>query len=347
MSKCIYLKNAEKELTFTAEEHIFPAGIGGITKLKLGMVSDEFNTKIFSPIELEFMRNSPVSLPRQFLGPGKRGSLSEKKATKSNIHVLYKETNQEASLGYISLGRPYYISQIKIINQKEIHLSFNRQDGEYMQQVANFANQMKMFKNQYITILDNSLPENDILFGFFNGKWYLAKHNNSPEVLLPEFISKIIGAIIDMEQQPQYDSSCVTCHQQVSFNINSTYRVCAKTAFNFLAHSKGKNFVLQDCFDSVREWIVKGGDNEYVQMINLSEFKMNKDMLFPRDSHWILMSKMLNSLVGMVCFYGNFLYRVRLCDKLQTNYETDGFICDWRSRKEYKLIEFINKLCEN
>lgn len=79
MNKCIYLKKTEPEVTFKSGEHIIPAGIGGIVKLDNGMVSDEFNTKIFSSIELDFMRNSIIALPRQFYGPGKRGALSKKK----------------------------------------------------------------------------------------------------------------------------------------------------------------------------------------------------------------------------------------------------------------------------
>jgi hypothetical protein len=74
MRCCIYLKGTEPVLSFNSQEHIFPAGIGGIQMLPKGYVSDQFNNS-FSKIELDFMRNSLIALPRQFYGPGKRGSI--------------------------------------------------------------------------------------------------------------------------------------------------------------------------------------------------------------------------------------------------------------------------------
>lgn len=65
MKYCIYLKKTEPEVTFSSEEHIFPAGIGGIQKLPLEYVSHDCNNA-FSSMELDFMRNSIMSLPRQF-----------------------------------------------------------------------------------------------------------------------------------------------------------------------------------------------------------------------------------------------------------------------------------------
>lgn len=36
------------------------------------------------------MRNSIIAFPRQFVGPGKRGVRSEKKASKSSISIMSK-----------------------------------------------------------------------------------------------------------------------------------------------------------------------------------------------------------------------------------------------------------------
>lgn len=57
-------------------EHVFPAGVGGDDDRFVleNLVCEECNTKIFSPLELQFMRNSPVALARIFfqqLGRGK------------------------------------------------------------------------------------------------------------------------------------------------------------------------------------------------------------------------------------------------------------------------------------
>jgi len=57
----------------TSKEHIFPARIGGIRKLTMEYVSHECNNA-FSKMELPFLRNSLLALPRQLVGPGKRGN---------------------------------------------------------------------------------------------------------------------------------------------------------------------------------------------------------------------------------------------------------------------------------
>jgi hypothetical protein len=43
---------------------------------------------MFSTMELAFMRSSLIALPRQFYGPGKRGKLNPKNATKSSVSLM-------------------------------------------------------------------------------------------------------------------------------------------------------------------------------------------------------------------------------------------------------------------
>lgn len=101
MNKCIYLKTDENQ-TFDKEEHIFPAGLGGIEKLPKGYVSDYVNGEVFSKLELIFMRESIIAIDRMFLGPGKRGNLSKKKETKSKMAIYCNSNNKDdISLGYI------------------------------------------------------------------------------------------------------------------------------------------------------------------------------------------------------------------------------------------------------
>ena len=68
---CIYLKTSPT-LTYKSQEHIFPAGIGGTSKLPKGYVSDQANA-YFSRLEAAFMRGSFVSLVRRFEKIGHRG----------------------------------------------------------------------------------------------------------------------------------------------------------------------------------------------------------------------------------------------------------------------------------
>ncbi len=115
MNRCIYLDESDDKQKFENEEHIFPAGIGGIQKLPKGYVSDYVNGIIFSKMELGVMRESILAISRMFMGPGKRGALSKKKESRSKV-LIFTTNNDEKniSLGYIKKGKPYQIPQISI-----------------------------------------------------------------------------------------------------------------------------------------------------------------------------------------------------------------------------------------
>ena len=110
---CIYLKGIGG-LLYKSEEHVFPQALGGKVALPLGYVSDRFNNDI-SKLEQEFIRDSFIGTIRQFYGPGKKGSLSNSKATKSKIYVIKRvEGNSEVSLAYIQQKLTVEIPQARI-----------------------------------------------------------------------------------------------------------------------------------------------------------------------------------------------------------------------------------------
>ena len=110
---CIYYKD-KIHLNYKSQEHLFPAAIGGILKLPLGFVSDEFNND-FSSLEGELIKTSLVAVPREIEGPGKRGKLADKYATKSK-GALMQNTNDESvfSLGYLKKGKLIDIPSLAI-----------------------------------------------------------------------------------------------------------------------------------------------------------------------------------------------------------------------------------------
>lgn len=346
MKKCIYLKKTEPEVTFKSEEHIIPAGIGGITKLCNGMVSDQFNTGIFSLIELDFMRNSIIAIPRQFSGPGKRGSLAESKATKSQVHIM-SETGDfsDASLGFIKLARPYLIPQFKVIDDDQLNIIFDQSDGNYDVQLCRFIGELKKYDGKHNKLVDERIPSNQFLFGNFQGKWYIGLHDKETNVPLEKYISHLINNESIMNEQPKLGTGQVTCHQRTEFNMDNYFRVCAKIIFNFLAFTHGSDFVLQEKFDLIREWIVSNGENTFVNLVDKSNEngEMFKGIPFPDEAHIIMVSKVKNCLIGVISFYGgHFETIVKLCDNYQEDYLIEGYICDWMNRKEYTLTEYIN-----
>lgn len=187
MNKCIYLKESDDTQTFNKAEHIFPAGIGGVRKLPKGYVSDNVNGIIFSKMELDFMRNSVISICREIEGPGKRGSLSLKKATKSKVGISKDEEGQ-VKLAYIKKAKPYSIDQIKISEFKVVGLTIgkseNKSDYENLKEfVIKLERFVEGYKNYHITyIKDISIDLETILIGEFDSHWYLASNKNEIDI---------------------------------------------------------------------------------------------------------------------------------------------------------------------
>ncbi|MEG0448996.1 MAG: hypothetical protein RR595_03965 [Lysinibacillus sp.] len=343
MKYCIYLKKSEPEVSFSSEEHIFPAGIGGIKKLPSEYVSDDCNND-FSSIELGFMRNSLISLPRQFFGPGKRGKLASRYATKSSISIVSNvDDPNEIELGYISLGKPYSISQIKVnINGTAKFISSSIDDAT--KQISDFSSNLTKFANKYILIKEEKFADDEFTLGFHEGNWYLGLSNEENQSQVSNFIQKII----DQKSFENKTPSVGTMQPKVKLSMQvdeGYFRICAKIIFNYIASIQGQDFALKKCFDPLRNWIVKGGENHFAEL--LSGQALFKGISFPPQAHKLIITKVDSSLIGYISFYGDsFSTIVYLCDDFTDPFEIEGFICDWENRREFRLLEYINTLHE-
>ncbi|MEQ6855593.1 hypothetical protein AAHH17_14020 [Lysinibacillus capsici] len=348
MKRCIYLNKTEPEVKFESEEHIFPAGIGGIQKLPMEYVSHECNNR-FSRMELQFMRNSHLSLPRQFVGPGKRGKLNPKKATQGAIGIVENLKDQNIStLGYLSLGKPYSISQI-IINVKDNTCNFvsDKSFGDADKQSSDFIDNLSKYNGVYTLIEDSRFKDDEFIIGYHNGKWYVALSNKDLNTEINNYVQKIVEQKPIRDGAPRYESEQIRMHQKLQFDESSYFRICAKIIFNYLAFVKGQKFVLQKCFDPIRDWIVNGGDNNFANITG-KEIESISAIQFPEQAHSLFIVKKGKSLFGFVSFYGNNSGTiVELSDDLEGYFNIEGFICDWKNRQEFKFIDYISSLQEN
>lgn len=346
MKHCIYLNDTEPPLTFASEEHIFPAGIGGIRKLPMDYVSHDANNA-FSALELNFMRKSFLSVPRQFVGPGKRGSLSHTKATKSQIIITHSDNPELIGFGYVSLGDLYHIPEVKFNTDGSIQFRDTKSTEEPLVEFNKFAARLKNFNNKYSLHEHENFDKDTFVLGLHDGKWHLGLSNKN---LIPQVDTLINGLLQTLESgettsRSSEISSLETNTQQFLEIAEDDFRVCAKIAFNYLAFLKGQNFVLNECFDPLRNWIVHGGKNRFVQLTANTE-SFNFTVPFPKDSHWIVVFQKKNYLVAYISFYGEaFNTVITLTDNFtdQPPFHHDGFICDWLNKKEYTLIEYIDK----
>ncbi len=133
----------------------------------------------------------------------------------------------------------------------------------------------------------------------------------------------------------------------LSININEFYRVCSKITFNYLAYVKKQNFVLDKRFDKIRKFILGNGDIANVYMIE----KVSLPIEFPDESHVIIIVKVQESLFSLVSFYnGSSTVAIELCEKFEGDIGEKGivgYICDWKNRKEYKCMDYIEEYYNN
>jgi hypothetical protein len=346
---CIYYKG-KSGLAYISGDHIIMASIGGKLKLPTDFVSHEFNNSI-SNLEGQLVRTSLLSLARSIEGPGKRGSLIDRNATKSRIFVVKNYQDKDMfALGYVIKGKTYEIPHVKInCEDMSIEFSFGKINPS---EVDSILNEFKTKCNdpgllKIKKILDSELPKHILLFGIMSdiekpyNAFFVKNEANSNDVT-NELIQSVSASINTMDQIPEHRKYTPIVKGNLTFSIEH-FRVFGKMAFNYLAYISGKEFVLADRFDKVRDWIVNGG--EHIAYFDNYPNPLEKMVSFPDSYHMILIFKVDNILMGKVLTYKSVIIDMVLCENFSEHFTTKGFICDWLTGGEYDLDQFIiNKL---
>ena len=320
---------------------------------------------MFSPLELSFARESPISISRMFIGPGKRGSLSHEKATSSKITVMTRRADKKVELGFIKGGIPYVINQIRYLDDseipKQIHISLEPSYDKMAEAIlSDFWKMLEAYNGSPTVLKHSMLQSNECVLGFYNNKSYLAiskKRNGEKAKKSTEEFTKILLDAkekdnINMDNNFTHAQYQVEASFEMTFSIPDYLRIIAKTAFNSLAYLKNSDFVLNKMFNPIRQAIYSGKDIEkYVRMT--SDDKFLSQMLqsphasqFGSSFHAVIISRFRSCLVAAVCFYGlkNPIFVV-LTDNFEGLWSApDGIVCDWENKKEINLINFITKI---
>lgn len=348
--KCIYNGKEEDQATFEKREHVFPAGIGGINMLDQGDVSDEIN-EFFSKLELKFMRESIIQIPRILLGPGKRGSLNKKKATKSKILLIGNEGNER--IGYIELGVPKVITQIKFLKENmKINLITQSVD-ENMKLFLRFENSLK--KGEKIKVKKTKrLDLNTSIVGFNHDKTeeFIYIYHNCEKFSLSELIKcfenkKIFEKIRNFFIKENLITSSeenIQFSNEINFNINEYFRVCCKIALNGLCFLEGRDYIEKNKFIEIKNFILNGGENNFAKILEVEKNKEIENYLkkiqIPKHSHFMIFFEINEEIYCTLRIYG-ILHEIHLGKKIDGAKIFNGLICDWQNRKEYFLDEYI------
>lgn len=343
---CIYFHDS-RNLTYRKQEHVFPAGLGGIAVLPNGVVSDQAN-EYFSPLEGALMHNSLLSLPRSLFGPGKRGSLNPTKASKSDICIMESDSGK-ICFGYISGKTSYYINTLSKHGKEFTYTIANEQHHLPEQSWEDFKHACLMFESKFVSLHTTLLAPQDWVFGVFKSKYYLALGRDCS---FDRFKQELLFMANSSHSGSWYKGST---HPKVDFKqqeSDDTTRVYAKVAINVLAYMLGEHYINHERFRPIKDWIL--GDiasSDYTQLPRVTP----KNVLgLPEHCHWCMFRIYNEKLTAVVCFYNAFSRYFDLADTVEEfdrsiNRYPFGLICDWKNHREYTFEQWILsqvKLCD-
>lgn len=337
---CIYFSDQD-DLAYKNQEHIFPAGLGGIGMLPRGYVSDQANA-LFSPLELRLMHNSLLMIPRTIFGPGKRGSLDPNKASKSEITTLQSEDGKIA-LGYVVQGKSCYISSLTKCGAEFTYTVGTAQRNDPIQSWSDFKQACSNFNlcQKFVSVHTNELSPSDWIFGFYSSKYYLAL---GKECSLDTFYKEMEFIVNSSQSGPLRRKET---HPQFDFAIEEsdyTSRIYAKTAINVLAHMMGENYINHTRFRPIKDWIL--GKTKSDVFSQLPRITPENVLGLPEQCHWCLFKKHDQKICAVVCFYNSYSRYFELAESIEQydraiNSTVFGLLCDWRAKREYTLEQWI------
>lgn len=354
MDNCIYLKNENQNKSYKSQEHIIPAGLGGIKKLPKGYVSDEINAR-FSNIERDGLRNSFLTGNRLRNGPGKRGNQRLEKEKSIKIRILNNESYYGGGLflGFLFNGNSHIINQVKIEFDKDFKFgqsTYIRSDEES----SNHFEEFNLFKRELFTVLlssnskfefiksDFDSGQNIVLMGKYKDKFYI-----SSNILLInyEYVSSfLISEALDNIELKRFKNPVFSeftdlkyrFRQKIDINADVFAFMFVKTAFNALAFLMGQEFALNDYFDELRTDIANCSDlRKYIYSSDEVDRYVRPIITEVNDkSHGIYIVGVNNKIYSYVSLYNEWFAHLILVPEYNGSEFSAGFICDWLNKTE-------------
>lgn len=119
-SICIYCDGAGP----FSDEHVVCAGLGGDDKrfLLVNVVCARCNTDIFSPLELEALRSSPLAIARSFMQPTgrKRGKRTSPPKLDAQSKLMINKDGYPYEIDFGQHSKPIILPQLMVLGEKEV-----------------------------------------------------------------------------------------------------------------------------------------------------------------------------------------------------------------------------------
>lgn len=358
MNRCIYFTNNAENLKYSKQEHIIPAGLGGITKLPHGYVSNEAN-EFFSPYELRAFRNSFLSINRNNNGPGRRGSLNVQNVRNPVIQIFdavvpEKELDTKLvpfRLGFLFSGIVRILPQIYIRfdemwNMKRplyVADNYSQNPEEFLSQFRAMLGGFLKDKNRKFIFIEapHSVSTRFVSIGYYNKKYFIC--SSIQPFRLDNFASLLLLRPLP-ELSPYLLSSASDYHYSYTLgDINDPAfpMVYIKTAFNTLTYLMGHSFALQSIFDRLR-LSIRNTENldQYWTNSVMPQWLINwVNINVPAKAHFVVIHGSETTIKAYVSFYREPLNSYI---HLASNYTGEsfklGYVCDWQTHEEQKFL---------
>lgn len=341
---CIYYGN-DPELTYVSREHVLPAALGCCTKLESGVVSDQAN-EFFSPIERDVLEHSLIQIPRIINGPGKRGKLTEKYATTSEVSVITLDGKN--GLGYMKGTEGHILSQFIIDenNKVQFHWQPNGENDAH--------NEIEKLKNHICSMGEKFVPvrmpsdDNCIYITYFKNKLHIGFHDIGllSDSKINEIKNLFSANIVEERQSASYGQ--LSAIIEVSHDFKNVCIIAIKSSINTLAYIKGEKYITQSIdFQNIIEALVSKSDEilKYVKMIDFANVETLRQRLFlDKEQLSCILTTEENRLKSRLFIY-EYGFEITLCDSCTVPFDLviDGIVCDWRNRKDYRYIDFLKE----
>lgn len=337
---CIYLGDLAG-LTYNTQEHVLPAALGCCTKLEKGVVSDQAN-EYFSPIERDVLEHSLIQLPRIIIDPGKRGKLSEKYATISEVSVI--NLDGKNGLGYMKGTKGYLLSQFVIDKERNVRFHYQSDDRlNARNEIEQLQEKLLSMGEKYVPV---EMPQDDdcIYIAFFKNKIHIGSHN----ALSDSKIEEIKGLFSGKISESNASTSCgqLSATIEIKHNFKNICIVAIKSALNTLAYLKGAKYITQTTeFKTLIDRVMSGNDEVLNSVVGIgfeALEKMRQSLHLDNNQLACILNEQGNKLKAWLFIYEHG-YEVSLCDSCTTSCDLllDGIVCDWKNRRDYRFLDYL------
>jgi hypothetical protein len=139
-----------------------------------------------------------------------------------------------------------------------------------------------------------------------------------------------------LNEQPQ-----IALKMAVDMNDNAI--VFAKTALNVIADLKGSEYLNNQSFNEIKNWILGQDNDKFKQIPQLSDFF--KFLNIKNQTHYCAIMNITGKLAAFIVFYNRWTMAFEICKAFDNSFNMPYCLfCDWENKKEFTLVDYLRDI---